>query len=599
VAWKVHAILQMPGRVDPTVFPCGGYRVRCLHNENMAALGDYLESCVAADRFVVPYIEIPYSDAQNIYMATTPEATWTANLATFCGEIVNARTAAPHLIPYVELGNEIKRHDPPPATRATHQVCWDTYVRVMEISSQIIRDAGLGVMLSSLGFTRYQREFFQYLSGPPHFAMRLVDSVAVHIYSGGSHADGSPANARPADSLRKLADCRAALDEIGLDWMELHATELGWPTIAPQAPDPGHQSYCTPAEQANRIGDVFTLLYRDALLHRLRSASLFTARDYRSDEDNWNAATNTPTLVNGTSSGEGFYRVTVAGTQNFGAGNITFAVGDPVSYNGAQWVKAEVDTPGNWPHHAGAAWEPGTPRCLAEDPTGSCHKPSWDVLDSPTVGIGRGTAAVRPTVTTGTVSEITGATAKIAAQIHPQGQITKWRVEYGRDANFGTRSPIRTIPAGSSIVNVEEILTGLTANVGWHYRVIAWSDGGANWGSRLQFTSTPPPPPPPPPPVPGVAGPLWPSEALWPSENLWPGTGELLTVPPQTNPPWSGPRRFNPKAGSIGKEGSIAYHPRSYTLNLGDVIDAGGWTTSDPDLKHALRTSGLFDEVPA
>ena len=54
----------------------------------------------------------------------------------------------------------------------------------------------------------------------------------------------------------------------------------------------------------------------------------------------WNAATNTPTLANGTGDIGDLYICNVAGTVNFGAGPITFAVGDWVIYNGAQWQKS-------------------------------------------------------------------------------------------------------------------------------------------------------------------------------------------------------------------------------------------------------------------
>jgi hypothetical protein len=54
----------------------------------------------------------------------------------------------------------------------------------------------------------------------------------------------------------------------------------------------------------------------------------------------WNAATNTPTLTNGTGDVGDLYICNVAGTVNFGAGPITFASGDWVIYNGSQWQKS-------------------------------------------------------------------------------------------------------------------------------------------------------------------------------------------------------------------------------------------------------------------
>lgn len=53
----------------------------------------------------------------------------------------------------------------------------------------------------------------------------------------------------------------------------------------------------------------------------------------------WNASTNTPALADGTGDSGDVYRVSVAGTQNLGSGNITFAVGDLIIYNGTIWQR--------------------------------------------------------------------------------------------------------------------------------------------------------------------------------------------------------------------------------------------------------------------
>lgn len=54
----------------------------------------------------------------------------------------------------------------------------------------------------------------------------------------------------------------------------------------------------------------------------------------------WNANTNTPTLANGTGTSGFVYIVNVAGTTDFGAGPITFAVGDWAIYDGSIWQKS-------------------------------------------------------------------------------------------------------------------------------------------------------------------------------------------------------------------------------------------------------------------
>jgi hypothetical protein len=58
----------------------------------------------------------------------------------------------------------------------------------------------------------------------------------------------------------------------------------------------------------------------------------------------WSAATNTPTLVNGTGNQGDVYLCNVAGTVDFGAGAIAFVVGDQVIYSGSIWQRASGAT---------------------------------------------------------------------------------------------------------------------------------------------------------------------------------------------------------------------------------------------------------------
>jgi hypothetical protein len=62
----------------------------------------------------------------------------------------------------------------------------------------------------------------------------------------------------------------------------------------------------------------------------------------------WDASTNTPTLVNGTGSDRQYFYVTAAGAVDFGAGAIAFVVGDWVIFDAAlgaagRWIKATDD----------------------------------------------------------------------------------------------------------------------------------------------------------------------------------------------------------------------------------------------------------------
>lgn len=57
----------------------------------------------------------------------------------------------------------------------------------------------------------------------------------------------------------------------------------------------------------------------------------------------YNATTNVPSLTNGGSHNTGdVYRVSVAGSRNFGAGAISFEVGDYAIYNGSVWEKSDT-----------------------------------------------------------------------------------------------------------------------------------------------------------------------------------------------------------------------------------------------------------------
>jgi len=58
----------------------------------------------------------------------------------------------------------------------------------------------------------------------------------------------------------------------------------------------------------------------------------------------WNAATNTPTLADGTGNAGDVYLCNVAGTVNFGSGPIAFAVGDYAVYTGSVWARSSGAT---------------------------------------------------------------------------------------------------------------------------------------------------------------------------------------------------------------------------------------------------------------
>lgn len=78
----------------------------------------------------------------------------------------------------------------------------------------------------------------------------------------------------------------------------------------------------------------------------------------------WNAASNTPTLADGTGAKGDYYVVSTAGTQTFGGIQLFFGLGDWIAYNGAVWQRVEGGSDGNFANvtltstDAGAAESP-------------------------------------------------------------------------------------------------------------------------------------------------------------------------------------------------------------------------------------------------
>lgn len=62
----------------------------------------------------------------------------------------------------------------------------------------------------------------------------------------------------------------------------------------------------------------------------------------------WNAASNTPTLADGTGAKGDYYVVSTAGTQTFGGIQLFFGLGDWIAYNGAVWQRVEGGSDGNF-----------------------------------------------------------------------------------------------------------------------------------------------------------------------------------------------------------------------------------------------------------
>jgi hypothetical protein len=81
-------------------------------------------------------------------------------------------------------------------------------------------------------------------------------------------------------------------------------------------------------------------------------------------------------------------------------------------------------------------------------------------------------AAQTPSVTTDAAQAGT-TTATLNGTVDPNGVTTEYRFEYGTTTAYGLATPIQQAGSGSDPVQVQAIVSGLTASTTYHYRLVA------------------------------------------------------------------------------------------------------------------------------
>jgi RTX calcium-binding nonapeptide repeat (4 copies) len=97
--------------------------------------------------------------------------------------------------------------------------------------------------------------------------------------------------------------------------------------------------------------------------------------------------------------------------------------------------------------------------------------------------------AKTPSAMTGPATSVGGTSATVTGSVDPGGEATSWYVEYGRTTSYGSRTATRSAGNGTVVVDVTEQLTGLTAGVAYHYRVVATNATGTSRGGDQGFTT--------------------------------------------------------------------------------------------------------------
>ena len=99
-----------------------------------------------------------------------------------------------------------------------------------------------------------------------------------------------------------------------------------------------------------------------------------------------------------------------------------------------------------------------------------------------------------PTATTLAAEEVTATGATLRGMVNAQNSATTVTFAYGLTAGYGMTATVPSAVTGAADTAVSAVLTGLTPNTTYHYRVVAVSAGGTAAGVDAAFTTLPPPP---------------------------------------------------------------------------------------------------------
>ncbi len=107
-----------------------------------------------------------------------------------------------------------------------------------------------------------------------------------------------------------------------------------------------------------------------------------------------------------------------------------------------------------------------------------------------TVTQGTGHEIGAPIVSTGSVDSVSTTSARLNAEINPNGANTTWTFEYGTGTDYGSMTEQRTT-FGTTTISLSAVITGLTPNTIYHYRITATNSSGTALGEDAVLTTLP------------------------------------------------------------------------------------------------------------
>lgn len=94
-----------------------------------------------------------------------------------------------------------------------------------------------------------------------------------------------------------------------------------------------------------------------------------------------------------------------------------------------------------------------------------------------------------PTAITNSPTDVTSTSVKLHGTVNPNGSGTFVYFEYGLTAGYGSSTTPQGSFGGTSSIPVQETVPNLSPNTTYHYRLVAGSSAGTNYGDDVGFTT--------------------------------------------------------------------------------------------------------------
>jgi hypothetical protein len=90
---------------------------------------------------------------------------------------------------------------------------------------------------------------------------------------------------------------------------------------------------------------------------------------------------------------------------------------------------------------------------------------------------------------TNPATSVTAKSATLNGTVNPNGQATTCSFDFGIDTSYGDSIAGTNPGSGSSDVPVSAVVSGLSPDTTYHYRVVATNSAGTAYGSDQSFTT--------------------------------------------------------------------------------------------------------------